>query len=117
MPKGIVLKVWGDFALFSRPEFTERVSYDVITPTAARGIVEAIYWSPSIRWSIDYVHVLKPIRFQSLTRNEVGTTISYANARYAARQNESLPYSAIDDRQQRSALILRNVAYIIQAHF
>ena len=66
------LHVWGEFACFTRPEMkVERVSYDVITPSAARGILEAIYWKPEIRWNIDAIHVLKPIRFTSLRRNEV----------------------------------------------
>ena len=73
---GIKLSVWGDYACFSRPEMkVERVSYDVLTPSAARGIVEAIYWKPEIRWRITRIHVLKPIRFTSLRRNEVGCKI------------------------------------------
>src|SRR5208337_5077112 len=68
----INLHVWGDFACFTRPEMkVERVSYDLITPSAARGMVEAVYWKPEIRWRIDRIHVLKPIRFTSLRRNEV----------------------------------------------
>ena len=72
--RGIRLKVWGDHACFTRPEMkVERVSYDVMTPSAARGILEAIHWKPAIRWVIDSIHVLKPIRFQSIRRNEVGS--------------------------------------------
>lgn len=70
MPKTLCLKVWGDFACFTRPEMkVERVSYDVITPSAARGILEAIYWKPQIRWVIDRIHVLKRIRFTNIRRN------------------------------------------------
>ena len=74
---GIKLHIWGDYACFTRPEMkVERVSYDMITPSAARGILEAIHWKPAIRWVIDRIHVLKPIRFESIRRNEVGSKIS-----------------------------------------
>ena len=74
MAYGVRLHVWGDYACFTRPEMkVERVSYDVITPSAARGILEAIHWKPEIRWIIDRVHVLKPIRFESFRRNELGS--------------------------------------------
>lgn len=73
MSYGIKLHVWGDFACFTRPEMkAERVSYDVITPSAARGVLEAIYWKPQIRWVIDAIHVIKPVHFTSIRRNEVG---------------------------------------------
>lgn len=72
MAHGIKLHVWGEYALFTRPEMkAERVSYDVMTPSAARGILEAIYWKPQIRWIIDRIHVLKPVRFMNIRRNEV----------------------------------------------
>src|SRR5947199_2239523 len=84
MPHGVRLKVSGDRACFTRPEMkVERVSYDVITPSAARGILEAIHWKPSIAWSIDRIHVLKPVRFQSFRRNEVGARMSAETARGA----------------------------------
>lgn len=68
----IKLEVWGDYALFSRPELSvERVSYDLITPSAARGIVEAIYWHPGMRWIIDKIYLLAPIRYTNIRRNEV----------------------------------------------
>src|SRR5580658_8267960 len=77
MGQGVRVKVWGDYALFTRPEMkVERVSYDVMTPSAARGILEAIHWKPSIKWIIEEIHVLKPIRFQSIRRNEVGAKAS-----------------------------------------
>src|SRR6476661_6962599 len=73
---GIRLHVWGERACFTRPEMkVERVSYDVLTPSAARGILEAIHWKPAIRWVIDRIQVLKPIRFQSIRRNEVGSRV------------------------------------------
>src|SRR3546814_1382934 len=84
---GIRLHVWGARACFTRPEMkVERVSYDVMTPSAARGILEAIHWKPAIRWHVDRIHVLKPIRFQSVRRNEVGAKASAANAASAMKR-------------------------------
>src|SRR3546814_15439074 len=90
MSYGIRLHVWGDRACFTRPEMKgERVSYDVITPSAARGILEAIHWKPAIRWHIDRIHVLKPVRFESLRRNEVGSKIQTNNiSRYIKSMSE-----------------------------
>jgi CRISPR-associated protein Cas5d len=119
MAVGVRVKVWGDFALFSRPEFkAERVSYDVMTPSAARGILEAIHWKPAIRWMIDRIHVLNPIRFDSLRRNEVGGKLPYGAARQGTSgEDVDLSLFADEDRQQRASLLLRNVAYVIDAHF
>ena len=73
----IKLEVWGDYALFTRPEMkVERVSYDAMTPSAARGLIEAIYWHPGLRWRIDRIRVCAPIRFANLRRNEVSATVS-----------------------------------------
>ena len=78
----IQLEVWGDYALFTRPEMkVERVSYDVMTPSAARGLIESIYWHPGLRWIIDRIHVCAPIRFANLRRNEVRSTVSARAAR------------------------------------
>ncbi len=120
MAYGIRLLVWGDRALFTRPEMkVERVSYDVITPSAARGIVEAIHWKPAIRWVIDRIQVLKPIRFDNIRRNEVSSKISSANARAAMKAGtlNGLVNHVDEDRQQRAATVLRNVQYVIEAHF
>lgn len=121
MSFGIKLKVWGENACFTRPEMkVERVSYDVITPSAARGILEAIYWKPEIRWVVERLHVLNPIRFTNLRRNEVKQKIPAANVRKAMQQNRGRLAFYVDDgdnRQQRAATILRDVAYVIQAHF
>jgi CRISPR-associated protein Cas5d len=97
----------------------ERVSYDVITPSAARGILEAIHWKPAIRWHIDRIHVLKPTRFQSIRRNEVGAKASAANAASAMKRGntEGLGILVDENRQQRAALVLVDVAYLIEAHF
>lgn len=120
MPFGVKLHVWGDYACFTRPEMkVERVSYDVITPSAARGIIEAIHWKPAICWVIDRIHVLKPIRFENLRRNELGHKIPLANVRRAMKRGttEGLCSLIEDDRQQRAATLLRDVAYVIEAHF
>ena len=80
MARGVRVKVWGDYALFSRPELkTERYSYDVITPSAAIGILESVYWHPGLRWIVDRIYVIKPIQFISIKRNEVKSKISAAN--------------------------------------
>lgn len=117
---GIKLHVWGDYACFTRPEMkVERVSYDVMTPGAARGIVEAIHWKPAIVWVIDRIHVLKPIKFQTLRRNEVGSKVPAQKARTAMDREslEGLGLVVDDDRQQRATIALTNVAYVIEAHF
>lgn len=105
--------------MFTRPEMkVERVSYDVITPSAARGVVEAIYWKPQIRWSIDRLRVLRPIRFTSQRRNEVGTKIATGPVRAAMKAGKGdLGLYVEEERQQRAALLLRDVAYVIEAHF
>ncbi len=96
----------------------ERVSYDVMTPSAARGILEAIYWKPQIRWVVDQIHVLNPIRFTNLRRNEVASKIPVGNIRKAMKGDTSpLGTYVEEDRQQRAAMILRDVAYAIVAHF
>lgn len=115
----IQLQVWGDYACFSRPEMkVERVSYDMVTPSAARGIVEAIYWKPEIRWTIIRIHVLKPIRFTSLRRNEVAAKIPAGTATTAMKNGRGrLGLYVEEDRQQRAATLLRDVAYVIEAGF
>lgn len=119
MPYGVKSKVWGDYACFTRPEMkVERVSYDCITPSAARGILEAIYWKPAIRWVIDRIHVLKPIRFMNIRRNEIASKISVGNVKKAMKDGKSpLELFIENDRQQRAAMILKDVAYVIEAHF
>ena len=113
------VEVWGDYACFSRPEFkVERVSYDVMTPSAARGLLEAIYWHPGLRWVVDKIHVLNPIRFSSIRRNEVKSKISARNV-FAVMNGGDGPLflATADDIQQRAALVLRDVRYVIEAHF
>ncbi|MDR2656605.1 MAG: type I-C CRISPR-associated protein Cas5c [Oscillospiraceae bacterium] len=118
MGYGIRLKVWGERACFSRPEMrVERVSYDVMTPSAARGILECIHWKPAIRWAIDRIHVLNEPRFDSFRRNEVKGIM--LGAETACRRNapETLSKIPSQEREQRATLYLRDVAYVIEAHF
>jgi CRISPR-associated protein Cas5d len=117
---GVRLKVWGDRACFTRPEMkVERVSYDVMTPSAARGILEAIHWKPAIRWVVDAIHVLRPPRFQSIRRNEVGGKVPAGKVRSAMKRGdlEGLQLLVDEDRQQRASIVLVGPAYVIAAHF
>ncbi len=110
----LAVRVWGDFACFTRPEMkVERVSYPMMTPSAARGVLEAIYWKPQFAWQVEEICVLRPIRYFSILRNEV-------NARASPRTAESWRaagggYDATSDRSQRHTLALRDVAYVIRA--
>ena len=120
MPYGFRVEISGDYACFSRPELkVERVSYDVITPSAARGILEAILWKPAIRYVIDQIEVCAPIKFENIRRNEVNSKIPYSTPETAARKLEQgeLWLAASADRAQRAALVLRDVCYIVTAHF
>lgn len=114
----ISLHVWGDYACFTRPELkAERVSYEVMTPSAARGILSAIYWKPQFRWVIDRIHVLNPIRFTQIRRNEVGCRMLPPSTDIMKGQKPGVVGICIEDnRQQRAATILRDVSYIIDAH-
>lgn len=117
---GVRLHIWGERACWTRPEMkVERVSYDVITPSAARGILEAIHWKPAIRWHVDRIRVLKPIRFQSFRRNEVGAKASASVASGAMKRGttEGLGIAVDENRQQRATMLLVDVAYVIEAHF
>jgi CRISPR-associated protein Cas5d len=96
----------------------ERVSYDVMTPSAARGLLEAIYWHPGLRWLIERIYVLNPIEFTNIRRNEVKSKISVSNVGSAMKgSNAPLYISTSEDIQQRAALVLRDVRYVIEAHF
>jgi CRISPR-associated protein Cas5d len=119
----VQIECWGEWACFTRPEMkVERVSYDVITPSAARGILESIYWKPEIQWVIDRLIVLRPIRFSSIRRNEVKDKISMAAANRVMKSGAGVLGIDVSEgdmrqRQQRAALLLQNVAYVIDAHF
>lgn len=119
MAFGVRLECWGEWACFTRPEMkVERVSYDVITPSAARGVLEAVYWKPEIRWVVDRITVLRPIRFTSVRRNELAGKIPEGTARKVMKASAGVLQQVItEDRQQRAALLLRDVRYIIEAHF
>lgn len=115
----IRLEVWGNYACFSRPEMkVERVSYDIMTPSAARGLLEAVYWHPGLRYTIDRIHVCTPIRTINLRRNEVKSTVSARSARTVMERGKGALYLATSEEiQQRAALLLRDVRYVIEAHF
>lgn len=115
----IQVEVWGDYALFTRPEMkTERVSYDIMTPSAARGLLESIYWHPGLKWRIDRIHVCSPIRFTNIRRNEVKDTISARKIKTVMEKGQGELYLATPESiQQRAAMVLRDVHYVIDAHF
>lgn len=113
----IRIEVWGDYACFSRPELkTERVSYDVMTPSAARGLVEAIYWHPGMKYTIDRIYLLSPIKFTNIRRNEVKSKTTYGDAIKAAN-GKPVMITTATDRTQRAAMVLRDVHYVIECHF
>lgn len=119
MSYGVKLRVWGDYASFNRPEMkVERVTYEVMTPSAARGILEAIHWKPGMRWVIDAIHVLRPIRFTPVRRNEISTKIPTKGALGLAMKGRpaALGIAVEEYCQQRAAIVLRDVAYGIAAH-
>lgn len=119
MSYGIKVEMWGPYALFTRPELSvERVSYPVITPSAARGVIESVYWHPGLRYRIDRIHVLNPIQYTNLRRNEVKSKALGSAMRTAATKDGSLPYiDAKSDIQQRASVMLRDVRYVVEAHF
>ena len=120
MAYGIALEVWGDYALFTRPELkVERYSYDVMTPSAARGILEAIFWKPAIKYVIDRIEVLNEIKTVNVRRNEVKSKITASNVKQVmtGAKKEQLYLSTSDDIAQRASVILKDVRYVIYAHF
>ena len=114
----VLMEVWGPTACFTRPEMkTERVSYDVPTPSAARGMIESIYYHPGLKWTIDRIWVLKPIQFMNLRRNEVSSKISASNVMQEANGGKQSCIVTTQDIQQRAAMMLKDVRYVIEAHF
>ena len=114
----MLIEAWGDYACFSRPEMkTERVSYDIMTPSAARGLVEAIFWHPGLRYSIDRIYLLNPIRFTNIRRNEVKAALLASAALRAAKGGEAPVLYTSQEIQQRAAMVLRDVHYVIECHF
>ena len=119
MGYGVQLEVQGDYALFTRPELkAERVSYDCMTPSAARGILEAIFWHPGMKWTIDRIYVGNPIRFTNIRRNEVKSKASKDQIRKLMNgATEEACIVTEDDIQQRASMVLKDVRYLIVAHF
>lgn len=116
----IRMEVWGDYALFTRPEMkVERVSYDVPTPSAARGMIESVYYHPGLKWHIRRIYVLNPIRFTNMRRNEVISKLlaSSAHSAMMGTSNAPLYIATSNDIQQRAAMMLKDVHYVIEAHF
>lgn len=114
----VQMEVWGDYACFSRIELKiERVSYDVPTPSAARGIIESIYYHPGLKWHIDKIYVMNPIRFTSIRRNEVKSKISANKIMKEANGKGASYIDRKKDIEQRATMMLRNVHYVIEAHF
>ena len=117
--RGFCLEVSGAYACFTRPEMkVERVSYDVITPSAARAIFEAILWKPAIRWQVTRIEVCQPLRWISVRRNEVGAVVPMGSVKSAMNAGRGdLGLYVEDVRQQRAGLFLRDVRYRLHAHF
>ena len=119
MGVGVKVRAWGSYALFSRPEMkVERCSYDVMTPSAARGILEAVYWHPGMRWVIDKIHVVNPVQFTSVRRNEVKSKMLASSVLQVYNgAKKPLYISTKADIVQRASLLLRDVEFVIEAHF
>ncbi len=118
MGYGCCIRIKGERALFTRPECkAERVSYDVITPSAARGIIEAVYWHPGLRYVVDKITVLNTVRFDSVRRNEVGKVIGLRSIQAAGNSGGELCINVVEERQQRASVILQDVDYLVDFHF
>jgi len=118
MGYGIKLEVWGDFALFCRPELkVERFSYEIMTPSAAKGILRSIYWHPGVTWVIDKIVVENPIQFTNIKRNEVKSKISARKVLSDMEKDKEMAIYTQNDIAQRSSTLLRDVKYVIEAHF
>lgn len=119
MAYGVKVRVWGEYALFCRPEMkVERCTYDMMTPSAARGLLESVYWHPGCKWIVDKIYVRKPIRFTSIRRNEVKSKASGSNVLKVMKGGKSdLSIYSKTEIVQRASVILRDVDYVIEAHF
>lgn len=118
MAFGTRIECWGKQALFSRPELkVERVSYDMLTPSAARGLVEAIFWHPGLRYVIDEIDLMTPIKFSNIRRNEVKSKIGASSVASGAKKHQNLYLCPKGDIQQRAAMVLKDVRYVIHLHF
>ena len=118
MSYGMQVEVWGEYGLFSRPELkSERMSYEVITPSAARGILESIYWHPGLEVKIDRIHVMNKIQFTNIRRNEVESKISFQLVKRMMNGGPAPMIVTSNDIMQRASMMLRDVHYVIDAHF
>lgn len=118
MGYGFCVRIRGENALFTRPECkAERMSYPVITPSAARGILESVFWHPGMKYVIDRITVLAPIQFDSIRRNEVGAVAKLGNIKKAAKTGGEYHLDSTAERQQRAAVVLRDVDYLVDGHF
>lgn len=118
MSYGVTIECWGKYACFTRPEMkTERVSYDVMTPSAARGLVEAIFWHPGLKYVIDEIDVMAPIKFTNIRRNEVKSKLSASAVLKSVKDKREIHLIASQDIQQRAAMVLKDVHYCIKLHF
>lgn len=118
MAFGVKIECWGPYASFNRPELkVERMSYDMMTPSAARGLVEAIFWHPGLKYVIDEIDLLSPIKFTNIRRNEVKSKISGNTVMSNAKTQNIMYLSTKEDIQQRAATVLKDVRYCIHVHF
>ncbi len=119
MPTRFCLEIGGDLACFTRPEMkVERVSYDIVTPSAVRAVFESILWKPAIHWQAEEIEVLAPIRWTTIRRNEVGSKVSLTNVKSAMQKGSgAIALYVEEERQQRASLLLRDVRYRITASF
>lgn len=118
MSYGVRIECWGDYACFTRPEMkVERVSYDIMTPSAARGLVEAIYWHPGMQYIIDAIGLMSPIQFTNVRRNEVKSKILSSSVLKNGTSGESLGIVTTQEIVQRASTILKDVHYYIDLHF
>ena len=114
----VQVEAWGDYGCFTRPEMkTERVSYDVMTPSAARGLLDAIYWHPGMKWVIDEIRVCAPIRFINIRRNEVSEVINLKTVKKNIQDGKEMYIATSECIAQRAAMVLKDVHYVISAHF
>jgi CRISPR-associated protein Cas5d len=115
----VMVEVWGDYASFNRPEFkTERVTYDCMTPSSARGILEAVFWHPGMKYYVDSIYVCNPIKTTNIRRNEVKDKVNKGTAKAAMLNgNKDICICTTDSIQQRASIVLKDVRYVIEAHF
>lgn len=118
MSYGMRIECWGNYACFTRPEMkVERVSYDMMTPSAARGLMESIFWHPGLRYVVDEIDLMRPVSYTNIRRNEIKSKVSGMAAINGAKNHQNLYLYTKDDIQQRAAMVLKDVRYVIHLHF